>query len=356
MKGNFEYEFIRKDGSRVNTSIAAAQIRDDEGSYLGTLALVSDITLRKKMENELRQETEKLETITESIGVGLTITSKDYRILWTNKVMKQIRGIPDLVGRTCYATYNYLDTVCPECGVKKVFEGKEFDSREYTVFDREKGSAVWIQLIATPIKDKDGNVTSALELVLPITERKMMEQSLKDSEERFRAISTSAMDAIILVDGEDKVIYWNPAAERTFGFSEKEVVNKKLAELVIPLHGRKNHAALLEELEHNSFSKEHFEFTALRKDGTEFPMELSVASVKLKDKNCLLSIVRDVSERKAMEEALRQERDKLESMTKNIGAGLVTISKDYKILWAKQLLKQLSVLIVSENKSMLFIL
>ena len=51
------------------------------------------------MENELRQETEKLETITESIGVGLTITSKDYRILWTNKVMKQIRGIPDLEGR-----------------------------------------------------------------------------------------------------------------------------------------------------------------------------------------------------------------------------------------------------------------
>ena len=340
MKGNFEYELIRKDGSRVNTSIAAAQIRDDEGSFLGTLALVADITLRKKMENELRQETEKLETITESIGVGLTITSKDYRILWTNKVMKRIRGIPDLVGRTCYATYNYLDTVCPECGVKKVFEGKEFDSREYTVFDREKGSTVWIQLIATPIKDKDGNVTSALELVLPITERKMMEQSLKDSEERFRAISTSAMDAIILVDGEDKVIYWNPAAERTFGFAEKEVVNKKLAELVIPLHGRKNHAALLEELKHNSFSKEHFEFTALRKDGTEFPMELSVASVKLKDKNCLLSIVRDVSERKAMEEALRQERDKLESITKNIGAGLVTISKDYKILWLNNYLKQ----------------
>jgi PAS domain S-box-containing protein len=155
MNGNFEYEFMRKDGSRVNTSIAAAQMRDDEGSSLGTLALVSDITLRKKMENELRQETEKLETITESIGAGLSIIGKDYRILWTNKVMKQIRGIPDLESRTCYATYNYLDTVCPECGVKKVFEGKESDSREYMVFDKEKGSPIWMQLIVTPIKDKD---------------------------------------------------------------------------------------------------------------------------------------------------------------------------------------------------------
>jgi PAS domain-containing protein len=107
------------------------------------------------MENELRQETEKLETITESIGAGLSIIGKDYRILWTNKVMKQIRGIPDLESRTCYATYNYLDAVCPECGVKKVFEGKESDSREYMVFDKEKGSPIWMQLIVTPIKDKD---------------------------------------------------------------------------------------------------------------------------------------------------------------------------------------------------------
>ena len=183
MNGNFEHEFMRKDGFSVNTSIAAAQIKDDEGNCLGTLAVVSDITLRKKMENELRQETQKLETITESIGVGLTIIGKDYHILWTNKVMKQIRGIPNLEGRTCYATYNYLDTVCPECGVKKVFEGKETDSREYMVFDREKGTPMWTQLIASPIKDKDGNVTAALELVLPITERKKAESSLKSSEE-----------------------------------------------------------------------------------------------------------------------------------------------------------------------------
>jgi len=209
MNGNFEHEFRRKDGSSVNISIAAAQIRDDEGSCLGTLALVSDITLRKKMENELRQETEKLENITESIGAGLTVIGKDYRILWTNKVMKQLRGIPDLEGRTCYATYNYLDTVCPECGVKKVFEGKEFDSREFTVFDREKGSTIWTQLIATPIKDKDGNVKAALELVLPITERKQQEREI-ESLSRFPSENPNP---IFRIDGKGTILYCNQASD-----------------------------------------------------------------------------------------------------------------------------------------------
>ena len=209
MKGNFEHEFMCKDGSFVNTSIALAQIKDDEGSCLGTLALVSDITLRKKMENELRQETEKLETITESIGVGLTITSKDYRILWTNKVMKQFRGIPDLEGRRCYATYNYLDTVCPECGVKKVFEGKESDSREFMVFDREKGVTVWTQLIATPIKDKDGNVTAALELVLPITERKQQEREI----ENLAKFPSENPNPVFRIDEKGTILYCNQAGD-----------------------------------------------------------------------------------------------------------------------------------------------
>jgi PAS domain S-box-containing protein len=180
---------------------------------------------------------------------------------------------------------------------------------------------------------------NAVGVVKDITERKQLEDELRASEERFRAISTSAMDAIILVDEEDKVIYWNPAAEKTFGFIETEAVGKKLSELVIPECGRKSYVALLEELKHNSFSKTHIECGALRKDRTEFPIDLSVSSVNLKNQNCLLAIVRDISEEKQMEASLKQERDILEDITENIGAGLVIINKDYRILWTNNYLK-----------------
>jgi PAS domain S-box-containing protein len=174
-----------------------------------------------------------------------------------------------------------------------------------------------------------------------ITKSKKLEDDLRSSEERFRAISTSAMDAIILSDQEDRVIYWNPAAEKTFGFSESEAVGRKLRELVIPPHGQKKHEALLKELKQNQLSKRPFGFNALKKEGATFPMDLTITSVKLKDKNCLLSIVRDITEWKVMEEALRRERDMLEDITKNIGAGLVIIDKNYRVLWANNFLKRL---------------
>ena len=99
---------------------------------------------------------------------------------------------------------------------------------------RKDGTEFPAELSISPIKLC--GKWNAVGVVKDITERKQLEDELRASEERFRAISTSAMDAIILVDEEDKVIYWNPAAEKTFGFTETEAVGKKLSELVIP-HG-----------------------------------------------------------------------------------------------------------------------
>ena len=193
------------------------------------------------------------------------------------------------------------------------------------------------ELSISPIKLR--GKWNAVGVVKDITERKQLEDGLRASEEKFRAISSSAMDAIILVDEDDKVIYWNPAAEKIFGFAEAEAVGGKMSELIIPSWGRENYEALLNELKHNAFSKRHFDLTSLRKDGTVFPIDLSVASVKLKDKNCIAAIVKDISEQKKMEASIKQERDMLEDITKSIGAGLVILDKDYRILWTNSFLK-----------------
>src|SRR3972149_3283822 len=163
-----------------------------------------------------------------------------------------------------------------------------------------------------------------------LVEKKAME--IKESEEKFRAISTSAMDAIVLLDETDKIVYWNPAAERIFGYTTEEAVGKELAKLVVLPASRGHHLMLLEK---------RVEIKALRKDRTEFPIELFATTLKLKDRNCLLEIIRDVSERRKMEDDLRRERDKLEAVTENIGAGLTIVSKDYRILWANKFLRQI---------------
>jgi two-component system cell cycle sensor histidine kinase/response regulator CckA len=148
--------------------------------------ITRDITEQKKIGNELKLEHSKLEAVTENVGAGLAIISKDYHILWANKLLKQIHG--DWEGKMCYSTFNRLTGICPDCGVKKVFEnGAQIDVHEYTNKDN-KGNTFWVELIVTPIKDEKGNVTAALELAVNITEKKIMQNKLSEYSQKLEKL------------------------------------------------------------------------------------------------------------------------------------------------------------------------
>jgi signal transduction histidine kinase/PAS domain-containing protein len=94
----------------------------------------------------------------------------------------------DVEGKICYSTYNQRTEICPGCGVRKVFEtGRDEVVHEQTGKGID-GGTVWSQIIATPIKDKVGNITAALEVVVDITARKRAEGTLRESEERYRTL------------------------------------------------------------------------------------------------------------------------------------------------------------------------
>lgn len=141
------------------------------------------------------------------------------------------------------------------------------------------GTPYYVELIATPLKDKDGKVTAALEFVVDIAEKKHMQQNLQASEAKFRAISDSAIDAIFMFNEEDKITYWNPAAERIFGYTEKEIIGKKVDATLVNSRYREDYLNLIAKLakvENKYIEGEILEFPALRKDGAEFPMEFSI--------------------------------------------------------------------------------
>lgn len=128
--------------------------------------------------NTLALSGDILELVTNHIGAGLTILSRDYTTLWTNTVMEEIYG--NTVGQTCYRTYQQQESICPWCGVREVFEqGLERVTRE-VVSRNKSGELIDLEIIATPIRDAQGNITAALELVLPITERKQKEKALAE--------------------------------------------------------------------------------------------------------------------------------------------------------------------------------
>jgi len=159
------------------------------------------------------------------------------------------------------------------------------------------------------VKERTAELTHVNEqLKQEIAERVQAEKALRESEEKFRAISVSAQDSIIMIDNEGNISFWNEAAERIFGYSRQEAL------------GQEMHIFLAPERYHDAYREgfgrfkttgqgvgvgKTLELVAVRKDGTEFPIELSLSALKLKDSWHAIGIVRDITERKQAEEKLK---------------------------------------------------
>jgi PAS domain S-box-containing protein len=312
-----EFRAVRKDGSIIWMAALANRIEFEGQPAVQGVFL--DINERKKLEAVVKEKLDMLEAITENIGAGFVTISKDYRVMYANKFVKNNSG--NVEGKLCYAALNTLDHVCPDCGVKKVFDqGVAKDSHEYSQIGIN-GKRFFVDIIATPLKDKDGNVTAALEFIVDIGEKKRLQQKLQTNEAKFRAISNSAIDAIFMFDEEDKITYWNPAAERIFGFTEKDVVGEEVNATIIPPRFRENHLKLTSELgkvKNKENVGETYEFPALRKDGAEFSMELSIAPIQLENKRYFVAIARDITERKKAEEHRKLLERKVNDYSKHL--------------------------------------
>ena len=352
IKGQYDYAFPTKDGKRVETTVNMSRIIDDHGKCIGTLAVIIDITERKRMEKALKESEELSRAIVANAPLGIATSDTSYHFLSANEAFCNILGYTEAE----LQKLTFKEITHPEELQESVVQVSALENREVQSIAREKryikkdGTTIVGRVIVNSLRDHAGNPLLFIVELEDITKRKQLEDDVKASEEKFRAISNSATDAIILSDTDDNVIYWNPAAEKILGFTEKEAVGSKLSKLVIPPQWHEKQKVLLCEMAGAPLSRKHFNFNAFRKDGSKFPVDLSVVSVKIKNKTCLLSIVRDITESKAMEEALRQERDMLESMAANIDAGLTIINKDYRVLWGNQLMKKVSGISAIENE------
>jgi len=147
-------------------------------------------------------------------------------------------------------------------------------------------------------------------------ERTRAEQALRASEARLTAILRSALDAHVAMDDAGRVTSWNQQAESMFGWVEREVLGRPLADIIVPLVHREAHAAGLRRFlatGEGPILNQRIELTALRRDGTEFPVELAVAPVRVGSSWLFSAFVRDITARRAADEALRVSEEKFGS-------------------------------------------
>ena len=274
-----EKRYVRKDGRIIYGRVNVSTVKDEDGKICLFIAQLEDITERKKMEDALRQDQDMLEAITENLGAGFVTISKDYHVLYANRFVKNNAG--NVEGKRCYATLNTLNHICPDCGVKKVFEdGVARDSHEYSQVGIN-GKPYFVELIATPLKDKDGNTTAALEFVVDIAEKKQKEKDLRESREEFKALFNSNPQAVAYFDESFCIISINPKFTEVFGFAPDEVCGKNIIDLLVPEDLKQEMNRHIEESCSHAVS---FQTRRKRKDGSTLQVFISLASVMVGEK------------------------------------------------------------------------
>jgi len=160
------------------------------------------------------------------------------------------------------------------------------------------------------------HIQNQLSLLNGSLDEKVRERTaaLKESEEKFRKITGSAQDAIIMMDADQRVSFWNAAATRIFGYTAAEAMGQELHALIAPAPAR---AVFTQAFPHFQESGDGpiigkvRELTALRKGGEEFPVEMSVSATQLNGQWCAIGIVRDITERKRTEILLNKQLGEL---------------------------------------------
>ncbi len=166
-----------------------------------------------------------------------------------------------------------------------------------------------------------------------LEDRKLSEESIKGVLARKSAVMNAALDCIITIDQQGRIIEFNDAAEGTFGYTRNAVIGRSMAELIVPEEYREKHRAGMERFlqtgEHKVLGK-RIELPALKADGSTFPTEIAIEAIKLKGESLFTAYLRDISERKRFERDTIDARDRAEKANEAKSRFLAMISHEIR--------------------------
>ncbi len=160
-------------------------------------------------------------------------------------------------------------------------------------------------------------VISGIIISRVVRKRNLAAEALRESKVTLRTIADAANDAIIMLDDQGRISFWNPSAEKIFGFTANEAIGKEMHALLAPqwYHEQyKEGFSRFQDTGEGPAVGRTIELTAKRKEGAEFPIEVSLSALKLNGKWYAVGIIHDITERKKTEEELREHRERLEHM------------------------------------------
>lgn len=300
-----------RSGEDIWVLLSVSPVLDEQGELLQFVGVEEDITTFKKTESALRASEQRFRDVSEAVGEFIwEIDNKGYFTFVTNDVYTVTGYTPkELIGLSPFDFMPDEDSKGMERWFRDIWNGhRRFSELEHR-FVTKDGTPVWMNVSGVPYWDDKGNFKGVRGASMDISDRKESEEALRASEEKLRALAEAAYEAIIMIDSNGTVIFWNNAAVRVFGYTEEEAMGSNIHDLVTPPEEREQAQLGMYQFAFTGQGKvvgESNEVTAMRKDGSRFPGERSVSSFHLGNKWYAVSMVRDISERKEAELKLQE--------------------------------------------------
>ncbi|MGI8783727.1 MAG: PAS domain S-box protein [Acidobacteriota bacterium] len=281
---------------------------------IGSALLISaHRSARHRAEEATRQanlQSEWLNVAMMSVGAGVIITDASGHVTFLNPVAQFLTGWTEHEAQRqpLHQVFRILDEATQQPiddSFNRVLAlGVIFGFAPHTTLLARDGSQSSIQENAAPIRDPEGNTVGIIVVFQDVGERRRTQKAIEESEARKTAIVETALDCIITMDHEGKIVEFNPAAERTFGYSRAQAVGRLLSDTIVPPAMRQSHAHGLARYlatgEGPVLSK-RIEITAMRSDQTEFPIELAITRIPVTGPPLFTAYLRDITARREAE-------------------------------------------------------
>ncbi len=304
---------VRKDGRTVEVSLSIAPIKTPAGTIIGISTTARDITERKRAQQALSQQIEERRRIFETSQDLILVTDPKGMIVQMSPSSEAILGyLPhEMIGHSAvdFIHSEDLDNTREEMrAARRGQHTRNFDSR-YVHKDGRIVSLSWMGAWSEPVRRH-------FFIGRDMTQSWLAQEALRESEQLARGIVDTALDAFVQMDESGIVSDWNSQAENIFGWSRSEVLGRNLSELVIPEPHRAAHKAGLQRFlttGEGSILGRRIEIEALRRDGKEIKVELSITALRRRDGVVFNGFIRDLTDKIAAEDRIRQ-AEKMEAV------------------------------------------